>query len=402
MNETKTFTIRTELLNKVTAVIDRLNRRAAKLGVDPIAVSKTAPELREIKDQITGKGVWHEVTEVTISLNVPKLADWYFVAVIQHMEGGNLLLTVPGTGFIGDLSHYRTCAPTCEHCNLERSRSDTYVVKHEVTGAFKQVGKNCLASFTGFGKSPEQAAAMAEWLSSVASFLGDPAGDNEEREGGLGGGRAQGISLNTFLAYVVAVSKVHGFRTRKQAEVQMTSSTKDDAIYNMEPGPSVKNPIRPDDSDLEFALAARAWAGGRETASDFDHNLKVIASADGVLYRNLGIAAYIVEAYRKHLGMVAERAARPDSKHFGTVGERLRKLVLTYKGNHSFDSQYGTTFIHRFITADGSDAVWMTGSSAPCTEGESITVDATVKSHDDYKGRAQTKLTRVKELQVPA
>jgi hypothetical protein len=397
MNETKTFTIRTELLNKVTAVIDRLNRRASKLGVEPIAFSRTPSALREIKNQITGKGVWHEVTEITLSLNVPKLADWSFVCTIQHAEGGNLLLTVPGTAKL-DLSAYRTCAPTCCHCNLERNRADTYVVLHDVTGAFKQVGKNCLASFTGFGKSPEQAAAMAEWLSAVVFFIDDPAGDNEEREGGYGGGSAQGVSLNTFLAYVVAVSKVHGFRTRKQAEAQMTSSTKDDAIYNMEPpkNVSVSKLIRPDDSDREFALSARTWAKYLETKSDFDHNLKVIASADGVLYRNLGIAAYIVEAYRKHLGMTAERAARPASLHFGVEKERLRGLRLTYRGNYSFDSQYGTTFIHRFVTENGSDAIWKTGSMAPCTEGETIAVDATVKKHGDYKGRLQTELSRVK------
>ena len=166
----------------------------------------------------------------------------------------------------------------------------------------------------------------------------------------------------------------------------------------MEPPRGAKDLITPTDEDRAFAVAARAWAGAIEPKSDFDHNLRVIAGADGVLYRNLGIAAYLVEAYRKHLGIAAERKSRPDSKHFGTVGVRIRKLALTYRGNYSFDSQYGTTFIHRFVTEDGSDAVWMTGSSSLCAEGETITVDATVKAHDEYKGRPQTKLTRVKIL----
>jgi hypothetical protein len=399
--ETKTFSIRTELLGKVTSVVDRLNRRAAKLGVDPIVLMKTGPSLRpvEVADNGEKTTIFVEFFDMTLTLNIPKLADWSFVATIQHMEGGNLLLTAPRPEAAPelDLSAYRTCAPSCCHCNLERNRSDTYLVQH-LDGTLKQVGKNCLASFTGFGKSPEQAAAMAEWLSAVAVFFGDPSGGDSEGGEGGGGGRSAGVSLDRFLSFVVAVSKKHGFRTRKQAEAMMTSSTKDDAIYNMEPPVNVSSSklIHPDDSDMAFGKEARVWAAGIEVKGDFDHNLKVIASADGVLYRNLGIAAYLVEAYRRHLGQVTERTSRPVSAHFGTEGERLRKLVLTYKGNYSFDSQYGTTFIHRFVTAEGSDVVWKTGTQALCTEGEAITVDATVKKHGDYKGRLQTELSRVK------
>jgi len=87
--------------------------------------------------------------------------------------------------------------------------------------------------------------------------------------------------------------------------------------------------------------------------SDFDHNLKTIASAgSGLLYRNLGIAAYIVEAYRKQLG----NKVGPVSKHIGTEKARLSGLKLIYKGNASFDGRFGTLFIHRFSTEEnGSD-----------------------------------------------
>jgi hypothetical protein len=399
MNETKSFSIRADLLGKVTVVVDRLNRRAAKLGVDSIVLTHTHPELREVKDPVTAKSFWYRMCEMTISLNIPKLADWSFVCTIQHSEAGNLLLTVPrGKDAPAiDLSAYRTCAPVCCHCNLERNRADTYLVQH-LDGSLKQVGKNCLASFTGYGKSPEQAASMAEWLSSVATFFDDPAVDEEHDGMGGYGGTAQGVSLDRFLSFVVAVSKVHGFRTRKQAEAMMTSSTKDDALFNMEPPKniSVSKLIHPDDADMAFGKEARTWAAAIEPKSDFDHNLKVVASADGVLYRNLGIAAYLVEAFRKHLGIGAERLARPNSLHFGTEKERLRSLKLTYRGNYSFDSQYGTTFIHRFVTENGSDAIWKTGDSGGFREGDTITVDATVKKHGDYKGRLQTELSRVK------
>lgn len=398
--ETKTVTVRKSLIGLITSVVSRLNRRAARLGVDPIEMTFSESRILVFKDEITAVEKAVEVLDVTLSLNVPKLADWTFLATIQHLEGGNLLLTVPSAEAT-DLSAYRTCAPNCQHCNKPRIRKDTYVVRH-LDGTMKQVGKDCLANFTGYGKTAEQAADYAEWLSKFLEFLRNPAGgDGDDDEGGYGGA-AEGVGLISFLSHVVAVSRIHGFRTRKQAEAEMSSSTKDDALFNMNPPSRLSYKERerlivPTDEDRDFALAARGWAATIEPKSDFDHNLKVIASADGVLFRNTGIAAYLIAAYRKHLGVEAERKARPESKHFGEPKVRLRKLVLTYRGNFAFDSIYGTTFIHRFVTEDGSDAIWKTGDNrSEFVEGKAVRVDATVKSHGDYKGRPQTVLTRMK------
>ncbi len=395
MKETTTFKVRTGLLGAITSVVNRLNRRAVRLSVEPIDFSISEARMEVIDD------LAFEFVDVTLSLNIPKLADWTFLATIQHLEGGNLLLTVPSEETV-DLSAYRTCAPTCQHCNKPRVRRDTYVVRH-ADGTFKQVGKDCLANFTGYGKSPEQVAQWMEWLSQVLTLLNDPSSADPDGGDGeyYGLGSESGVGLNTFLSYVVAVSRVHGFRTRKQAELTQSSSTKDDAVYNMHPprGARKEKLIKPTEEDRAYALRAREWAAAIEPKSDFDHNLKVVASGDGVSYRNLGIAAYLVEAFNRELGKRAEFAARPASVHFGTVGERLRKIKLTYKGNYSFDSQFGVTFIHRFSTENGSDAIWKTGSVAPCGVGETIVVDASVKEHGDYKGRPQTVLTRVKVIE---
>lgn len=402
--ETKTYSIRTDLIGKVEARVDRLNRRAARLGVAPVTLVISEPSLKEVpagmernSDGVrVEKSVWLNFSDVTISLNIPKLADWSFVCTIQHTDAGNLLLTVPGVEKLGlNLIDFRTCPATCQHCNQPRIRKDTYVVRH-VSGELKQVGKDCIASFTGFCGTPAQAAAQAEWLSDCLSMLEEPCGEDES-EGGYGGGSPEGVSLDRFLSFVVVCSEKHGFRTRKQADIEGKSSTKDDALCNMEPPKGARGPfLSPTDEHRAFAKEARNWAANLDVKNDFDHNLKTVASSDGVLYRNLGIAAYIIEAFRRNLGEAVARAARAESRHFGAEKERLRALKLTYKGNYSFDSAYGVTFIHRFITEDGSDAIWKTGTEPLCKEGETVTVDATVKKHGDYKGRLQTELTRVK------
>ncbi|NOS67024.1 MAG: hypothetical protein HOO67_01510 [Candidatus Peribacteraceae bacterium] len=401
MNETKTFSIRVDLLPKVEARILRLNRRATRLGVSPITTTRSEPYLKEVsagteRDENgvrVPKSVWLKFSDLTISLNIPKLADWSFVCTIQHTGAGNLLLTVPGTDV--DLTPFRTCGPTCQHCNQSRNRLDTYVVRH-ASGEVKQVGRDCLANFTGFCGTPEQAAQQAQWLSECLSLVEEPCGEDGDEGWGCGS-TTDGVGLDRFLSYVVVCSEKHGFRTRKQADILGVGSTKDDALFNMEPPQGVRGPfLTPTDEHRAFAKEARNWAANIDVKNDFDHNLKTVAGSDGVLYRNLGIAAYIIEAFRRMLGQSAERAARAESKHFGIEKERLRGLKLTYTGNYSFDSQYGVTFIHRFVTEDGNDAIWKTGSLALCHEGETVTVDATVKKHGDYKGRLQTELTRVK------
>ncbi len=398
--ETKTAIVRKALVHKITVIIDRLNRRAVKLGVPPIVYEVGMSRVELIKDTASGEEFAAEVCTVTFTLNIPQLADWEFVCTIQHLDGVNLLMTVPGKESV-DLISFRTCAPGCSHCNLYRNRSDTYVVRNVTTGELKQVGKNCLADFTGYGKSPEDAAAYAEWLTSLSSFFSDvSSGDGDFDSEGYCGEKREGFGLDRFLSYVTACSRLHGFRSGKQAQETQCNSTKQDALYHMEPpqGARLGKLINPTEEDCQFAKQAREWAAGLNPISDFDHNLKAIANLDGCLYRNAGIAAYIVQAYRKYLGEEAKRKSLPVSKHFGAEKERLRGIKLIYLGNASFDSQFGITFIHRFRTMEGSDAIWKTGDCGSFTEGETYSVDATVKSHGNYKGRDQTVINRVKVL----
>jgi hypothetical protein len=405
MNETKTVTIRSGLLDGITAVVARLNKRAAKLGVDPVVLT-SGNERRIEKTHGEGKPstfpLW---LDVTLSLNIPKLADWSFVATLQHTPTGNLLLTVPRAkdATVLDLSAYRTCAPKCDHCTLQRNRNDTYIVQH-TDGTLKQVGKQCLVDFTGYGKTPEAVASFAEWLSSVLELIksagsgGD--GDNDRDScGGDGCRQDDGFGLATYLAFVVACSNKWGFRTGKQAEETQSESTKNTALCAMFPPIGKPSIIKPTEDDQSFANDARQWAAAIVPNNDFEHNLVVVASNDVLIPKNAGIAAFLIEAFRRHLGMVAKRNALAPSVHFGTVGERIRGLKLTYLGNSSFDSNFGTCFIHRFRTENGSDVIWKTGTGDIATEGEVVTVDASVKSHGDYKGRAQTVLTRVKALE---
>jgi hypothetical protein len=87
-----------------------------------------------------------------------------------------------------------------------------------------------------------------------------------------------------------------------------------------------------------------------------------------------------------------EKAAT--AKHIGAVGERcdfgLRIVFVT-----SYETQYGTTFVHVMEDADGNVVVYK-GSKPIGQKDDAIKIKATIKAHDRRDGIAQTIISRPK------
>lgn len=104
------------------------------------------------------------------------------------------------------------------------------------------------------------------------------------------------------------------------------------------------------------------------------------------------------------LGDIAARPARQaafqaaraveaaNSRHVGTVGER-RDFTLTATFRASFDTQYGTLFVHGFKDPEGNVVIYK-GGKAIAERGETIRVKATVKDHGVREGVQQTIIAR--------
>jgi hypothetical protein len=89
------------------------------------------------------------------------------------------------------------------------------------------------------------------------------------------------------------------------------------------------------------------------------------------------------------------RAARlqadRNSKHVGIISTR-REFTLTCEQVFSFDGNYGSTYINICKDEEGNVIVYK-GSNG-WTKGETLTVVATVKAHDERDGVAQTIIAR--------
>lgn len=96
--------------------------------------------------------------------------------------------------------------------------------------------------------------------------------------------------------------------------------------------------------------------------------------------------------------------------HVGTVGER-RSWDVVVEAVHSWDGAYGVQFLYRLTDSEsGQTLVWKTatgfyfdtpsGDQRGARKGDHLRIAATVKAHGDYKGVAQTAITRTKLVAV--
>lgn len=88
------------------------------------------------------------------------------------------------------------------------------------------------------------------------------------------------------------------------------------------------------------------------------------------------------------------KAKQPVSEHIGEIGDRV-ELEVTYLRTGSYDSMYGTTYIHSFEDTAGNILVWKTNACGGFDKNK-LKIKGTVKEHSEYRGVKQTVLTRCK------
>lgn len=394
--------------------IAKLNRRASKLGVVPVTLTETgAVQVIEKKDDVTGLVVkTSKIIEIELVGQTPKFAGWTLAATLEHTPEGNIIRKVPSCTV--DLMPFKQCTPKCQHCNLQRNRKDTYLVAHD-DGRTLQVGHDCIRDFLGHA-SPQGLAAMAELLFSAGELCS--MGEDCDFEGGGSRGKEY-VYARTFMAYCARAIRQYGYVSRKaeqEAEMEGTyrASTKSTVMSWMFPPPDAecRRKMRekhcldgeawptPSVEDVAKADAAREYAVSvLETKSDlteFENNLLICSKLESLEFRTCGIAAYVVEYFRRATEKDAEQK-QANNTHFGEIGKRYKKVSLTYLGCASFDSQWGTCFIHRLENEAGQRLVWKTGTELGYADGFKFVAAFTVKEHGEFKGWNQTKISRVVE-----
>lgn len=380
---TREFQIPVTNMAELEKKVARLVRRSEKLGCGPIVLTKIADAQRKLK-----RARIMDIAVVEVSGPAPKIPGWTFGGTLEHvaLEGGermNLLRTIVE----GVPEEYRTAKPWCFHCNVDRRWRDTFLVRHDESGEWKQVGRACIADFLGH-KDAASLAEAAQWLRELDGFEFDEDGD--EGAESFGGRVRECWELRVFLAHCYDAIAIEGWKSSK--EDKSTAGYALSAL-NLPRDRTYEPPTHP---AMLRGLEAIEWAADLSSdCNDFLWNIRAIALMGTVTFRTAGLAAAIACAYERELGRQVERkTAKAESKHFGTVGKR-ECFDLTVVRKFSYSTGYGDKTIVTMRDDDGNVCLWRASGVPDLDVGSRYTVKVTVKAHGEYKEVAQTEVQRL-------
>lgn len=422
----ETYVVPATNMERLQGEIDRLNKRARRLKVTEIQVDiKTSHLTHEMKtvggetrqvteDQLSNHPNWtptgnvREYLSVTVTGESPKFAGWRLVAVLEPLtteEGAeNIIQAVPGQKCPAE---YRDRVGQCDHCKTERRRNQTFVCRH-IDGRHQMVGRNCLADFLGH-TDPHHLAKMAEMLGELAGIC-EAAGDEEWNEGGSRGGNAW--SLDCFMCMTAASIVLDGWLSRGKAFEYGGIATANKTMEALNPLPKqdsvylfwldTMRELAAHERQQGIAAAAITWAAELTDEeigdSDYLYNLCLVCRAGYVTGKTAGLAASLIVAHGRAQDKAVkqrELAKRAEtSKHQGSVGDKIWRQLTVERINYC-EGYYGTTAIHSMVDGEGNSYTWFASNELyGFDKGDTRWVLATVKGHDEFRGIAQTTLSR--------
>ncbi len=408
---TRTYTIPASLDQAARDKVAKVNRRLVKLGLPLYRLTIEPGPDRVMYDQAGARTVidgvphyfeqgrtvpcpiigYEQTINVAIIGEIPRLADWEPVAVLTRDQDGPVITRVwPGLAVEPDLTAFRGTDPVCEHCRTRRHRTDTYVVRNTITGELRQIGRNCLAAFTGITVS------IPRWVVD---------GDDGFDEMGGWGGSAADLRWPVLDALQAACAVVAEFGWVSRAMVndsmgQRTATADLVGVVLSGPGDAaakLRALVEPRMADAAAkAVLVREFAAGladRETG-EYATNLSTLARLDWVGQRNLALLVSALSAFARDEERQVRAATTTESAWVGEVNGKGTWTLTVALALVVGDFRPST--LVTMVDADGNHFKWFASGVRDFEAGDVLTLKGTIKAHDEYRGVKQTQITRCK------
>jgi hypothetical protein len=358
------FRVRIASLPTLRAQIERIDRRARRLGTGPVMLVDTGR-------RHAGRAV------VILDGDTPRLEGWRIAAVVHHRGEEAQLRRVPGAPAV-PLSSARWSVARCDHCRVARDRKETFILVRSSDGALRQVGSSCLRDFLG-GHDPERLCRQAEYLLLAGHELSCAAG---------GAGVEQGatLGLEAFLLHAARVVRRNGWTSRALATEEAPSSA-DQAQASLEQ----QAPLEP--ADRRLARGTIAWAREllplKPTPSGFERDLMAVVGESWITPRERGIICAAVMIRRRELARARQR-----SRHQGRIGDELEVVALIEHVLARSSARWG--HVHQAVLRDidGNRYRWWSSRPLPVEEQRAYRLSGRVTAHGEHRGERETVLTR--------
>jgi hypothetical protein len=413
-----TFEVKDVGLNYIKSELDRLNKKAARLKTKPLTLKIVGK--RESKDPDSEYNDIIVIYSVKIEGESPIIGGYEFIANIEHSPEGNIINISPDISVKSLPSEYRTAGATCDHCHTKRDRNNTFVLKDTNTGEFKRVGRNCLKNFMP-DVDPKE---ILNYASILGKALNIAVGAEDMHDGGgmgMGGGNSKYYSASDFLVYICIAyfmegKYISGTKARQNADIGEGSKVSTaDLAKNIRSNRDADlqkevDALRPKATELAKKIEewkeTKDWdalADQKPELANYFQNMKVIANASAIQYKNAGYHASLLGMYLRDQ-MDAQKAADQKAQavnktYIGTVGEKIT-FDATVKISKPFQSQYGVGEMYIFNDPEGNEVVYFASRDMGLDVGQTYKLQATVKAQQvsRYNGQPQTIITRAKVI----
>lgn len=416
------FLVPAENFDTLRKKITKINAKADKLGCEPVRFERLATEILDYSKFNRMLGEYEpkqrEVDILRIEGAAPKFEGWTFAATIEATEAGNLFHKAPSFDPQIPESFRKAEGNYCDHCKAARRRKRTFIIHNEETGEFRQVGSTCIADFLG-GANPEDVAKYAEYLFEGLQLPG--LGDDL---GGWGWSDPDLYSVKFILRVTMAQIRNEGFMSSSRArelgekagDGWYPTTTANRIAFALEENGGDRETKREREALWE-ALYANIKPGDKDEAteiifhfatqadpkSDYLWNLKVLAENQWITRKQFGYVCSMVPTFRKMMDRIEERKRNEADKVNEWLGEIKQRAVfssLTVVRISGYESDFGSGDIIKLEDAQGRRLTWFTTSYHQMVEGGVYDLRATVKAHQEWKGRKDTLISRAKVEKV--
>lgn len=421
------FELSDEGLTYIRKVLERLNKKASKIGAPPLELKVLAVRQEKLSDAKRKIERIVNIHTVKLEGKSPIIAGYEFIASIEHSPYGNIINISPNSSVKELPAEYRTAGATCDYCHTKRDRNNTFVLRNTVTGEFKRIGRNCLKNFMP-DVDPLNVLTYAAILGkTLAAIIGAETMDDEpDNQGGGGGSRNHYYDAEEFLkficlAYILSGKHyVSGKMARDAAEAGKYSSPSTavfaQRLMNLRwESKSFQQDWTQKASDHmaeaeELAKKVDEWKDTKDWDAEMEkkpdmasyfHNMKVISHSPAIQYKNAGYHASLLAVYlrEKEWGerKAAEKTQAATKSYVGKIGDKITFNGLLKKSS-SWDGNFGTTYMYIFNDENGNDIVYYSSRDLGLEDGKTYTIKATVKDQrpSKYNQAPQTIITRGK------
>lgn len=350
------------LVKRLGTIENKCNRYGCEFSFDVVGESLE-----------TINNVTYPMVEVAVS-GKAIVSGWEYVGMIEHTKFGNMVYSQEEMPV-----EYRDADAHCDHCNIDRFRNKSYVVRNIESGIYKQLGGTCLKDYTN-GLDSDLVANYMSYFKLVEDF------SNVSNWGSI----KSYYSLDMVLSFAHISIKNHGFV--KSGYSGSTVSI----VNNMIDG----NPVDfdYDIKDLEEGEAeskkALEWLFNQASSSDYIHNLQTVCKGSSIGQEKLALVVSLMGVFSRSTEekkeVEKEVKNESTSDYVGSVGERIEFKVKSFKNIHSMQTIYGWSYMYQILDQEDNVYIWRTGKWFD----EMDTIKGTVKEHNEFRGVKQTVLTR--------